>query len=74
MANTGGGVRVRRRTGNTGGEHGEKALPLQVEQMLLLHLKKLLLDGDLLCGKLGHKRPDLFKATNSNALANRYGS
>lgn len=31
-----------------GGEDREQALSLQVEKMLLLHLKKLLLDGDLL--------------------------
>lgn len=35
-----------------GGEDREQALSLQVEKMLLLHLKKLLLDGNLLGGQL----------------------
>lgn len=44
-----------------GGEDGQQALSLQVEEMLLLHLKKLLLDGDLLGCQLGH-RDDTIKA------------
>lgn len=34
--------------GGAGGEHRQEALPLQVEEVLLLHLKELLLDGNLL--------------------------
>ncbi|TNN73509.1 hypothetical protein EYF80_016299 [Liparis tanakae] len=36
-----------------GGQDRQQALSLQVEEMLLLHLKKLLLDGNLLRGQLG---------------------
>ena len=34
--------------GGVGGKHRQQTLPLQVEEMLLLHLKELLLDGNLL--------------------------
>lgn len=34
--------------GGAGWEHRQEPLPLQVEEMLLLHLEELLLDGDLL--------------------------
>lgn len=34
--------------GGAGRKHRQQALPLQVEEMLLLHLKELLLNGDLL--------------------------
>lgn len=40
-----------------GGEDREQALSLQVEEMLLLHLKKLLLNGDLLGRQLQGQRP-----------------
>lgn len=35
-----------------GGKDRQQALPLQVEEMLLLHLKELLLDGNLLSCQL----------------------
>lgn len=41
--------------GGAGGQNGQQALPLQVEEMLLLHLQELLLDGDLLCRQLSHR-------------------
>lgn len=41
--------------GGAGGQNGQQALSLQVEEMLLLHLQELLLDGDLLCRQLSHR-------------------
>lgn len=48
----------RRRTlscDGAGGQDGQQALSLQVEEMLLLHLEELLLDGDLLRCQLSHR-------------------
>jgi len=57
-----------------GGQDRQQALSLQVEEMLLLHLKKLLLDGNLLRGQLGDgddttavsKRPQVQTHWNSH--------
>lgn len=38
-----------------GGQDGQQALSLQVEEMLLLHLEELLLDGDLLGRQLSRR-------------------
>lgn len=42
--------------GGAGGQDGQQALSLQVEEMLLLHLEELLLDGDLLGRQLSRRK------------------